>query len=85
MAARNPHKNHSRGPSLLQPSPDAERVSQAFKALMYLSTVNLRQVMPNPSFEARPNIKMPGPQSELAHFPPSGPGISLPVPPQLER
>ena len=36
---------------------------------------------PNPSFEARPNIKMPGPQSGLAHFPLSGPGISLPVPP----
>ena len=42
-------------------------------------------VKPNPSLEARPNIKMPGPHSGLAHFPPCGPVISLPVPPQLER
>ena len=40
---------------------------------------------PNPSLEARPNIKTPGPRSGLAHFPPCGPVILLPVPPQLER
>ena len=42
-------------------------------------------VLPNPSLEARPNIKTPGPRSGLAHFPPRGPGILLSVPPQLER
>ena len=41
--------------------------------------------VPNPSLEARPNIKMPGPQSGLAHFPLCGPAILLSVPPQLER
>ena len=42
-------------------------------------------VQPNPSLEARPNIKTPGPRSGLAHFPPRGPGVLLSVPPQLER
>ena len=42
-------------------------------------------VRPNPSFEARPNIKMPGPHSGLAYFPPCGPVILLSAPPQLER
>ena len=42
-------------------------------------------VMPNPSLEARPNIKTPGSRSGLAHFPPRGPGVLLLVPPQLER
>ena len=41
--------------------------------------------VPNPSLEARPNIKTPGPRSGLAHFPPHGPGVLLLVPPQLER
>ena len=45
----------------------------------------LPTVMPNPSLEARPNIKTPGPRGGLAHFPPRGPGILLSVPPQLER
>ena len=42
-------------------------------------------VRPNPSLEARPNIKTPGPRSGLAHFPPRGPGVLLLAPPQLER
>ena len=42
-------------------------------------------MMPNPSLEARPNIKTPGPRSGLAQFPPHGPGDLLSVPPQLER
>ena len=42
-------------------------------------------VLPNPSLEARPNIKTPGPRSGLAHFPLHGPGVLLLVPPQLER
>ena len=42
-------------------------------------------VMPNPSLEARPNIKTPGPRSGLAHFPLRGPAVLLSVPPQLER
>ena len=42
-------------------------------------------VLPNPSLEARPNSKTPGPRSGLAHFPPHGPGVLLSVPPQLER
>ena len=46
------------------------------------SNVNLR---PNPSLEARPNIKTPGPRCGLAHFPPRGPGVLLLAPPQLER
>ena len=42
-------------------------------------------VLPNPSLEARPNIKTPGPRSGLAHSPPHGPGVLLLVPPQLKR
>ena len=42
-------------------------------------------VLPNPSLEARPNIKTPGPRSGLAHSPLCGPAILLSVPPQLER
>ena len=42
-------------------------------------------VLPNPSLEARPNIKTPGPRGGRAHFPPRGPGVLLSVPPQLER
>ena len=49
------------------------------------STLTMSTETPNPSFEARPNIKMPGPQSGLAHFPQCGPVILLSVPPQLER
>ena len=45
----------------------------------------INAVKPNPSLEARPNIKTPGPRSGLAHFPPRGPGVLLLVPPQLER
>ena len=43
------------------------------------------RVRPNPSLEARPNIKTPGPRSGLAHSPPRGPGVLLSIPPQLER
>ena len=42
-------------------------------------------VLPNPSLEARPNSKTPGPRSGLAHDPPRRPGVLLSVPPQLER
>ena len=42
-------------------------------------------VLPNPSLEARPNIKTPGPRGGRAHFPPRGPGVLLSVTPQLER
>ena len=42
-------------------------------------------VLPNPSLEARPNIKTPGPRGGRAHFPPRGPGVLLSAPPQLER
>ena len=41
-------------------------------------------VLPNPSLEARPNIKTPGPRSGLAQSPPRGPGVLLSVPSQLE-
>ena len=44
-----------------------------------------RAVRPNPSLEARPNIKTPDPRSGLAHFPPRGPGVLLLAPPQLAR
>ena len=54
-------------------------------AALASSTVTAARAEPNPSLEARPNIKMPGPRSGLAHFPPRGPGILLLVPPQLER
>ena len=41
---------------------------------------------PNPSFEARPNGKPPGPAWRYAvHFRQSGPGVLPSVPPQLER
>ena len=42
-------------------------------------------VQPNPSLEARPNSKTPGPRGGRAHFPPHGPGVLLLVPTQLER
>ena len=51
-----------------------------------LHVIALRHtVLPNPSLEARPNSKTPGPRSGLAQFPPRGPGVLLLVPPQLER
>jgi hypothetical protein len=41
---------------------------------------------PNPSFEARPNGKPPGPGRWYAvHFHRPGPGVLPSVPPQLER
>jgi len=41
---------------------------------------------PNPSFEARPNGKPPGPARWYAvHFHRAGPGVLPLVPPQLER
>ena len=60
------------------------------RAIYYCATwrVLLRHrahVLPNPSLEARPNIKTPGPRGGRAHFPPHGPGVLLLVPPQLER
>ena len=42
-------------------------------------------VLPNPSLEARPNIKTPGPRSGAGYYPHRGPGVLLLVPPQLER
>ena len=42
-------------------------------------------VLPNPSLEARPNIKTPGPRSGAGYYPHRGPGVLLSVPPQLER
>ena len=42
-------------------------------------------VTPNPSLEARPNIKTPGPRSGAGYYPHRGPGVLLSVPPQLER
>ena len=46
----------------------------------------LRAVLPNPSFEARPNGKPPGPGRWYAvHFHRPGPGVLPLVPPQLER
>ena len=60
--------------------------SQREKTVANPSSVALSYaVLPNPSLEARPNIKTPGPRSGLAHFPPRGPGVLLLVPPQLER
>ena len=46
----------------------------------------LQPVRPNPSFEARPNGKTPGPGHGYGvHFPWPGPGVLPSVPPQLER
>ena len=48
--------------------------------------VQPRGVRPNPSFEARPNGKPPGPGRWYAvHFHRPGPGVLPLVPPQLER
>jgi len=45
-----------------------------------------QRVRPNPSFEARPNGKPPGPGHGYAvHYPWPGPGGLPLVPPQLER
>ena len=44
-----------------------------------------RRVRPNPSFEARPNGKPPGPAPGEAYYPSAGPGVLPSVPPQLER
>ena len=43
------------------------------------------RALPNPSLEARPNIKTPGPRSGAGYYPHRGPGVLLLVPPQLER
>jgi len=40
---------------------------------------------PNPSVEARPNGKPPGPAPGEVHHPSAGPGVSPSVPPHLER
>ena len=46
----------------------------------------LRAVLPNPSLEARPNGRPPGPGRRYAvHFRQPGPGVLPLVPPQLER
>ena len=50
-----------------------------------MTTHRSSPVRPNPSLEARPNSKTPGPRGGRAHFPPRGPGVLLSVPPQLER
>ena len=45
-----------------------------------------RAVLPNPSLEARPNGRPPGPAWRYAvHFRQSGPGVLPLIPPQLER
>jgi len=47
---------------------------------------SLHALGPNPSFEARPNGKPPGPGRWYAvHFHRPGPGVLPSVPPQLER
>ena len=43
------------------------------------------QPRPNPSLEARPNGKPPGPAPGCAYHPSAGPGVLPSVPPQLER
>ena len=46
----------------------------------------LRAVLPNPSLEARPNGRPPGPGRRYAvHFRQPGSGVLPLVPPQLER
>ena len=45
----------------------------------------LRTAPPNPSFEARPNGKLPGPAPGEVYHPSAGPGVLPLVPPQLER
>ena len=58
---------------------------RALRGLLVLHASYRGPALPNPSLEARPNSKTPGPRSGLAHFPPRGPGVLLSVPPQLER
>ena len=58
---------------------------RSLRGLYVLHASHRGPALPNPSLEARPNIKTPGPRSGLAHFPPHGPGVLLLVPPQLER
>ena len=50
-----------------------------------MNQLALGRVRPNPSLEARPNIKTPGPRSGASYYPHRGPGVLLSVPPQLER
>ena len=46
----------------------------------------INAVKPNPSLEARPNGRPPGPAGRYGvHFLPAGPGVLPSVPPQLER
>ena len=59
--------------------------SRSLRGLLVLHASHRGPALPNPSLEARPNSKTPGPRSGLAHFPPRGPGVLLSVPPQLER
>ena len=51
-----------------------------------ISVVSSYAVLPNPSLEARPNGRPPGPVWRYAvHFRQSGPGVLPLVPPQLKR
>ena len=60
------------------------RVTVAFSTRKEVSPP--RAVLPNPSLEARPNGRPPGPAWRYAvHFRQSGPGVLPLVPPQLER
>ena len=58
---------------------------RSLRGLYVLHASHRGAALPNPSLEARPNIKTPGPRGGRAHFPPHGPGVLLSVPPQLER
>jgi hypothetical protein len=46
---------------------------------------HLAPLKPNPSCEARPNGKPPGPATGEVYHPSAGPGALPSVPPQLER
>ena len=58
---------------------------RSLRGLYVLHASHRGPALPNPSLEARPNIKTPGPRSGAGYYPHRGPGVLLSVPPQLER
>jgi hypothetical protein len=57
--------------------PLVETMSQNVRANNKVCVGRIQASPPNPSFEARPNIKMPGPRSGAGYHPLRGPGILL--------
>ena len=78
--------SHGQPGRRLMPYGSFEREHRAVAVVHRAPGLALQPTTPNPSFEARPNGKPPGPAWRYAvHFRQPGPGVLPLVPPQLER